>query len=321
MRRKALHADGRYPECDLFVHVSQRVPQTWNTSVSIEIPRLNSFFISGSFADINDMQVIQSALGGIGYRAHMKLNDAGPTSAELISSSDVFVTVVGLEEGAIKTPDGDTLPQLELTTAIRERRPVVAFLKQPKVISRSDRQQFFRRMVEGRLGPAVIRYDSPSELPSLCRELVRFGVEGVAKPLKPLKVFVCHSSVDKPMVERIVQRLNQARVQTFYDNDSIGVGMHLKATIRKAISSVGYVLVCLSPAAIVSSWVREEIAWALEDASKLGLVNDDDDFILPVRIAPFESTPELAFLEEKHYANIAADFETGITEILAAVRR
>ena len=96
--------------------------------------------------------------------------------------------------------------------------------------------------------------------------------------------------------------------------------MNIKATIRKAISSVGYVLVCLSPTATESAWVRQEIAWALEEVSKLGLV-DDDDFILPVRIAQFESTPELAFLQEKHYADIAADFETGITEILAAVRR
>lgn len=288
--------------------------------MSIHVPQLQSFFISGNFADLNDMQVIQSALEGIGYRAHIKFNESGPSSAELIAKSDVFVTVVGLDEGAIKTPDGDTLPQLELTTAIKERRPVVAFLKQPMAISQSERQQFFRRIVDGRLGPAVIRYNFDSELPTLCLELVRFGIEGVAKPLKPLKVFVCHSSVDKPVVERIVQRLNQAQVQTFYDVDSIGVGMNLKATIRKAISSVGYVLVCLSPAAVESDWVRLEIAWALEEVSRLCLV-DDDDFILPVRIAPFKSTPELAFLEGKHYANIAADFETGITEILGAVRR
>jgi hypothetical protein len=121
-------------------------------------------------------------------------------------------------------------------------------------------------------------------------------------------------------VERIVQRLNQAKVQTFYDEDSIGVGMNLKSTIRKAISSVGYVLVCLSPSAVESKWVRQEIAWAIEEVSRLGLV-DDDDFILPVRIKPFEAGEELAFLIDKHYADIAADFETGITEILAAVRR
>lgn len=288
--------------------------------MNIHVPQLHSFFISGSFSDLDDMRAIQTALKRIGYLAHIKLNESGPSSAELIMKSDVFVTVVGLEEGAIKTPEGDTLPQLELTTAIRARRPVVAFLKQPKVISRSERQQFFRRLVDRRLGPAVIRYESVAELPALCRELVRLGVEGVAKPLKPLKVFVCHASVDKPIVERIVQRLNQAGVQTFYDSDSIGVGMNIKATIRRAITSVGYVLVCLSPAAVGSVWVRQEIAWALEEVSRLGLV-DDDDFILPVKIEPFKATPELTFLEEKHYANIAADFETGITEILGAIRR
>ena len=88
----------------------------------------------------------------------------------------------------------------------------------------------------------------------------------------------------------------------------------------RAIASVGYVLVCLSPAALQSDWVRREIAWTLEHAKHLGL-DEDDDFVLPARIEPFETPDELKFLDEKYYADIAADFETGIQEIIAAVLR
>lgn len=289
--------------------------------MAIEVPTMTSFFISGGFEEsYSDMRIIQSTLSDIGYTATIKHNNEGPTSAELINGHSVFVTVLGLKEAAIKTPEGDTLPQLELNQAIRERIPVIGFLKSPDSQSISPRQHFFRTMMQHRLGDALIKYDTQSQLPQLCQELIVLGPEVMAKPLKPLKVFICHSSKDKPVVERIVERLNRAQVLTFYDKDSIGVGMNLKKTIKRAISSVGYVLVCLSPASLESEWVRQEIAWALEQVSRLG-IGDDDEFILPVRIAPFDITPELKFLTEKHYADIAADFETGMAEILAAVRR
>lgn len=278
------------------------------------------FFISGNFTDtFKHIQSIQEFLRTAGFDAQVKLNNSSPPSQEMIEAADVFISVLGIEEGAVKTPFGDTLPQAELTYAIQQRMPIVAFVYRPGEKSPHPRQEHFRKTVQLRLGHAVIKYDSPSELPSCCIELIRAGIEDVAKPLKPNKVFISHTSIDKPIVERIVQRLKQAEILTFYDKHDIGVGASLRKTIRDAITQVGYVLLCLSPAALASKWVRDETAWALEHANHLAI--DGGEFVLPVRIKEFEIPQELAFLSDRKYADVAADFETGVSTILAAVMK
>lgn len=278
------------------------------------------YFISGGFADcLADILLIQKGLQAVGLTADVKLNNSGATSEELIRNCDVFIAVIGLEDGAIKTPTGETLPQLELNLAIRERRPVIAFLRSPERSSASPSHGSFRQMIRLRLHDAVIAYENPEELPTLCQQLVIREAGAVAKVMRPYKVFICHSSIDKPVVERIVQRLAQANVLTFYDRHGIGVGMSITNTIRRAIAEVGYVLVCLSPKALESQWVRQEIAWGLEHAERLG--PNGEDFILPVRVAPFVLPDELKFLGDRKYADVAADFESGIQAIIAAVMR
>ena len=106
----------------------------------------------------------------------------------------------------------------------------------------------------------MLPYDVTTDLPALCERLIAAGIDEVAQPLRPHKAFLCHSSSDKPMVERIVQRLKRAEILTFYDRHDIGVGMSISETIRQAITEVGYVIVCLSPPTPDSPWVRAEIA-------------------------------------------------------------
>lgn len=277
-----------------------------------------NLFISGSFSDVlNHMEVIQRGLEDAGFTVRLKRNDSDPPSQELIDDAEIFIAVVGLEEGAIKTPTGETLPQAELNYAIRRRKPVIAFLYKPGEKSRSPSQERLRQLVRLRLGQTVVTYEDAAELLPACIQLMTEGVEALAVPLKPNKAFVCHSSKDKPIVERIVQRLKQAEILTFYDKHDIGVGMSLTDTIRTAIAEVGYVVVCLSPSAIESQWVRDEIAWALEQANHLSI--DGSDFVLPVRIKPFELPEELRFLGDRKYADVAADFESGVSTLTAAL--
>lgn len=284
------------------------------------VPSINNFFISGSFRESgNDLAIIRDALQSAGFNAIVKTPKIQKPTNRLIEEADCFIPVIGMSEGVIKTPSGETLPEMELNHAIQERIPVISFLKNPLETASSPKQNRFRKLIRKRLNEAVIEYDTSSELIKKCERLTASDMEVIATPIKPLKVFISHTSADKPKVERIVQRLARASIETFYDQHDIGVGMSLKKTIRRAISSVGYVLVCLSPVAIESEWVRDEIRWALEHANRLGI--DEDDFILPVRLKPFQLTEELSFLKDRKYADIASDFEAGLQNIIAAIMR
>lgn len=275
-------------------------------------------FVSGNFTDtLHDIALVACEFCAAGVNAQIKQNDSGPTSEEMILSCDVFVAVVGSRMGAIVTPTGDTLPMLELLMAIRERKPVVAFIKDDLGEAVPPRQDHMRQSLRLQLGELARTYASSAELKRAAGEIARVGVTRYAMSLRPNRVFICHSSKDKPLVERVVQRLKQAGFLTFYDKHDIGVGRSLTATIRRAIANVGYVAVFLSEDALASDWVRDEVRWAFEHAERLGEYGED--FILPVRVREFGWPTELEHLRDCKYADIAADFETGVSTLIAAM--
>lgn len=283
-----------------------------------EIPK--NVFVSGNFKDTGqDIEFIQSRIQSAGFNILVKWNESGLNISDYIEQCDIFITVLGLEDGAIRTVTGDTLPQMELNYAISERKKVIAIIKKPNVSSNIPRQEFFRNMIKTRLHDSYLFYESSSDLPNLCDLLIKEGFYTLPRTLKPYKAFISHSSKDKPKVEKIVQRLNQASILTFYDKHDIGVGMSLKKTIKKAITSVGYVVLCLSKNSIESKWVLDEIVWALEYANELGL--EGDDFILPVRLETFEYPEKISFLKDIKYADFASDFETALANLIAALMK
>lgn len=276
-------------------------------------------FVSGNFKDTGkDIEYIQSKISSAGFNINVKWNDSGINIEDHIASCDIFITVLGIEDGIIRTVTGDTLPQMELNYAISERKEVIAIIKSPNQKSLYPKQESFRNMIRTRLHDTYFHYETSSELPNLCDTLISKGFYTAPRKLKPYKAFISHSSIDKPQVEPIVDRLKQANILTFYDKDDIGVGTSLRKTIKKAIKSVGYVVVCLSNNAIGSQWVIDEIQWALKHANKLGLVGEK--FILPIRLGTFEYPKELKFLSDTKYADFAVDFETGLANLLVALK-
>lgn len=275
-------------------------------------------FISGNFTDtLNDVVLVAYEFAKRGVPVWLKQNNEGPTSEELIQDCDVFAAVVGEQMGAVVTPSGDTLPMLELQLATVLRKPVLAFIRGPDSSEIPARQRFMRKALEIQLGDAVLSYVTDGDLRVHCELLYRSGLTSKARPVRPNRAFVCHASADKPKVERIVQRLKQSGILTFYDKHDIGVGNSLRDTISRAIRQVGYVVVCLSEAAIESTWVRQEIVWALQHAERLG--PEGEDFILPVIVGPCQLPADLKFLEDRHYADVYADFETGVSKLIAAM--
>jgi TIR domain len=70
------------------------------------------------------------------------------------------------------------------------------------------------------------------------------------------KVFISHTSVDKPFVRRLAKRLEKLRFQVWLDERDLIVGDSLPASVGKALHAAKVILVVVSKASIASKWLR-----------------------------------------------------------------
>ena len=97
----------------------------------------------------------------------------------------------------------------------------------------------------------------------------------------PLRVFLCHSSSDKPIVRNLYQRLLADGIDPWLDEEKLLPGQDWHLEIRKAVRTSHAVLVCLSQASINKiGFVNREIKYALDiaDEQPEGAI-----FIIPVK--------------------------------------
>lgn len=99
---------------------------------------------------------------------------------------------------------------------------------------------------------------------------------------KPLSVFLCHSSADKPKVRELYDRLRNDGVAPWLDVENLLPGQDWNIEITKAVKSADVVIVCLSDGSVTKEgYVQREIKLALDVAQeKL----EDAIFIIPLRI-------------------------------------
>ncbi len=122
------------------------------------------------------------------------------------------------------------------------------------------------------------------------------------------KVFVSHSSNDKTFVDRLVDDLAKRKIPVWYDRFDVRIGDSIPNRINDGIATARYFLIVLSPAAIVSRWVREELNAALVRQINLG-----GTFLLPLLYEDCEIPPLLA---HRRFADFRADYASGLAELL-----
>ena len=110
------------------------------------------------------------------------------------------------------------------------------------------------------------------------------------------KVFLSHSSKDKPKVRRIANFLKENGVYVWVDEAEIRIGDSLLKKISDGILEVDYLFACISNNSINSEWVNKEleIAMSLEIQSKRIIV-------VPILL---EDCNIPAFLRNKLYADM-----------------
>lgn len=99
---------------------------------------------------------------------------------------------------------------------------------------------------------------------------------------RPLKVFLCHASADKPAVRNLYKRLIADGVDVWLDAESLVAGQNWHVEIPRAIRESDVVIVCLSEKSInKEGYVQKEIKFALDVADEKP---EGTIFIVPAKL-------------------------------------
>jgi hypothetical protein len=97
-----------------------------------------------------------------------------------------------------------------------------------------------------------------------------------------LKVFLCHASDDKPIVQGLYSRLLRNGVDVWLDKEKLLPGQNWQTEIRKAVRNSDIVIVCLSSHSVnKDGFVQKEIKIALDTADEKP---EGAIFIIPARL-------------------------------------
>ena len=122
-------------------------------------------------------------------------------------------------------------------------------------------------------------------------------------------IFLSHTSLDKPFVEKLARDLQRIGVNVWFDKWEIKVGESITWKIDEGIREQEYLGVVLSPEALQSEWVKSELgsAWAKQ-------MNRKKIFVLPIL---YRDCDMPLFLAERKYADFRLDYQRGFSELAA----
>lgn len=109
---------------------------------------------------------------------------------------------------------------------------------------------------------------------------------------RKLKVFLCHSSGDKPAVRELYTRLQADGFDPWLDEEDILPGQDWRREIPKAVRSTEAIIVCLSHVSITKEgYVQTEIVEALDVADQKP---EGTIFVIPLRLEDCEIPERLS---------------------------
>ncbi len=103
-----------------------------------------------------------------------------------------------------------------------------------------------------------------------------------SRPPHRLRVFLCHTSDDKPAVRRLYRRLKDDGFDPWLDEENLLPGQDWDLEISRAVRRSDMIIVCLSRAAVVKrGYVQKEIKQALDVADEQP---EGTIFIIPLKL-------------------------------------
>jgi hypothetical protein len=117
-----------------------------------------------------------------------------------------------------------------------------------------------------------------------------------------LKVFLCHASENKPIVNGLYDDLVAAGYEPWLDTEVLLPGMDWDLEIKKGMRASDSVLVCLSSISVTKEgYVQKELKFAqdIQDEKPRGTI-----FLIPLRLDPCEIPYDL---QDIHWGDYFAD--------------
>ncbi len=130
-----------------------------------------------------------------------------------------------------------------------------------------------------------------------------------------MKIFLSHSSKDKPLVREIRKQLPE-HIKAWIDEKELLIGEDLEGSIKNAIDAGSdFVLLFLSSDSVESEWVNRELEWALKREKEIGR-----PFVLPILLdkQSWDLVQPSSFRSRKYI--LCSDFsENGVAQVAKEV--
>ena len=120
-------------------------------------------------------------------------------------------------------------------------------------------------------------------------------------------IFLSHTSIDKPFVEKLAKDLQRIGVNVWYDKWEIKPGDSLIWKIEEGIKENSYLGIVLTPESLNSEWVKSELgaAWVKQ-------MNTRKVVVIPIL---YRNCTIPLFLSDRKYADFREDYHHGFTEL------
>jgi hypothetical protein len=135
---------------------------------------------------------------------------------------------------------------------------------------------------------------------------------------RPLRVFLCHSSNDKPAVRELYQKLRaEAWIQPWLDEEELYPGQDWNMEIEKAVEAADAIIVCLTKNSInKEGYVQRELRIVLDFAD---YKPEGTLYIIPVRLEECDPPRRLRSWQYADY--FEGQRERGLERLLISLKR
>lgn len=127
------------------------------------------------------------------------------------------------------------------------------------------------------------------------------------------RLFLSHSSKDKPMVRKLTRDVASLGVNVWLDEREIGVGDSIPSKIQEGLVRSDVLALWVTPAALASRWVLDE--WQSKYVQQLEV---DKTLVLPLLAGHVVLPP---FLAQRKYADFRKSYMVGLGELARTLDR
>jgi hypothetical protein len=133
------------------------------------------------------------------------------------------------------------------------------------------------------------------------------------EPKRPLKVFLCHASTDKPKVRELYRYLKKRGIQPWFDEEDLVGGQDWQVEIPKALATSDAIIICLTKNSVdKEGYIQKEIKFALDKALEMP---EGRIFLIPVKFEECEVPFSLS-----RYQWVDLTVESGYAKMMKALK-